>query len=322
VLQTPEQVKVPEDDLMILPSKLAEVEKGMEKGAFVLLERMRKLREKTASYVSKLVSDGPRFMVSSVRSVEDESVTPPSLILPLGTLEEECSATIVGSDLACLHRLLQETPFNKAKVLEMIKLLMGHWGKMYSPTLPTDLELLTTHLGALAQRLDNGATFEEVTLSQDEESTRTHLRRLEDACSEVDAEFASVKGSRAELMEYHRKAVSSREKQDLKVTEYKTKVMEYEEKVKTAQKRGEELRRLASLAAGNIGAFDRDVELQGDNIGRLVKLRDEMKSHAAHVDEEKKRLQAQPPADVAIILAYSVKKQNGEAAQEHSREST
>jgi hypothetical protein len=129
VLQTPEQVKVPEDDLMILPSKLAEVEKGMEKGAFVLLERMRKLREKTASYVSKLVSDGPRFMVSSVRSVEDESVTPPSLILPLGTLEEECSATIVGSDLACLHRLLQETPFNKAKVLEMIKLLMGHWGR-------------------------------------------------------------------------------------------------------------------------------------------------------------------------------------------------
>jgi hypothetical protein len=67
---------------------------------------MRKLREKTASYVSKLVSDGPRFMVNSVRSIEDEPVTPPSLILPLGTLEEERSTTIVGSDLACLHRLL------------------------------------------------------------------------------------------------------------------------------------------------------------------------------------------------------------------------
>jgi hypothetical protein len=32
VLQIPEQVKVPEDDLMILPSKPAEVGKGMGKG--------------------------------------------------------------------------------------------------------------------------------------------------------------------------------------------------------------------------------------------------------------------------------------------------
>jgi hypothetical protein len=89
---------------------------------------MRKLRERTVPYVSKLVSYDPRFMVSSVHSIEDEPVTPPSLILPLGALEEECSANIVSSNLACLHRLLQETPFNKAKVLEMIKLLMGHWG--------------------------------------------------------------------------------------------------------------------------------------------------------------------------------------------------
>jgi hypothetical protein len=35
-------------------------------------------------------------------------------------------------------------------------------------------------------------------------------------------------------MEYHWKVVSSREKQDLKVTEYKTKMMEYEEKMETA----------------------------------------------------------------------------------------
>jgi hypothetical protein len=46
-----------------------------------------------------------------------------------------------------------------------------------------------------------------------------------------------------------------------------------------------------------------------------MKLRDEMKSHAAHVDEEKKHLQAKSSADVAIILAYSEKKQNGEAAR-------
>jgi hypothetical protein len=41
---------------------------------------------------------------------------------------------------------------------------------MYTLTLPADLELLITHLGALAKRLENGATFEEVTLNQDEES--------------------------------------------------------------------------------------------------------------------------------------------------------
>jgi hypothetical protein len=62
----------------------------------------------------------------------------------------------------------------------------------------------------------------------------THLQCLEDAWSKVDADFASVKGSRTELMEYHWKVVSSREKQDLKVTEYKTKMMEYEEKMETA----------------------------------------------------------------------------------------
>jgi len=59
----------------------------------------------------------------------------------------------------------------------MLKLLMGQWASMYESPLPADLELLTTRLGILAQHLENGATFEEVTLDKDEKDVRSHLQR-------------------------------------------------------------------------------------------------------------------------------------------------
>jgi len=48
---------------------------------------------------------------------------------------------------------------------------------MYESTLPADLELLTTRLEILAQHLENGATFEEVTLDRDEKDMHSHLQR-------------------------------------------------------------------------------------------------------------------------------------------------
>ena len=54
---------------------------------------------------------------------------------------------------------------------------------MYESPLPANLELLTTCLGILAQHLENGVTFEEVTLDKDEKDMRSHLQRIEAACS-------------------------------------------------------------------------------------------------------------------------------------------
>jgi hypothetical protein len=55
----------------------------------------------------------------------------------------------------------------------------------------------------------------------------------------------------------------------------------YEQKMKEAQKRVEKLRRVVGIASENLEAFDEDLGLHGDNIGRLTKLRDELKNHVA-----------------------------------------
>ena len=47
---------------------------------------------------------------------------------------------------------------------------------MYESPLPANLELLTTRLGILAQHLENGVTFEEVTLDEDKKDMRSHLQ--------------------------------------------------------------------------------------------------------------------------------------------------
>ena len=44
--------------------------------------------------------------------------------------------------------------------------------------LPADLELFTTRLGILAQRLEHGATFEEVTIDKDENDMCSHLQHI------------------------------------------------------------------------------------------------------------------------------------------------
>jgi len=89
-------------------------------GKFALLERALKLKKKTEAYVSELVSCRPRFAVDSVRSVDSESIDPPSLVLPKGTLEEERSAYIIRTDLARLFRLLKKEPFDGVKVVRML----------------------------------------------------------------------------------------------------------------------------------------------------------------------------------------------------------
>lgn len=50
---------------------------------------------------------------------------------------------------------------------------------MYESPLTADLELLTTRLGTLAQRLEHGATLEEVTLDKDEKDALSHLQPVD-----------------------------------------------------------------------------------------------------------------------------------------------
>lgn len=96
---------------------------GAETGVLALLiERARNLKRKTdEAYVTELVSDGPRFVIDSVRSVDAEHVNSPSLVLLIGTLEEEQSASIIHADLARLLGLLKKTPLDGAKVVQMLK---------------------------------------------------------------------------------------------------------------------------------------------------------------------------------------------------------
>ena len=291
-----EQAEATKDPIS-LPEKEKHVGAGAKAGKLALLERALKLKKKTEAYVSELVSCGPRFAVDSVRSVDSEPIDPPSLVLPKGTLEEERSAYIIRTDLARLFRLLKKEPFDGVKVVRMLKLLMGQWASMYESPLPADLELLTTSLGALAQRIENGATFEEATLDKDEQAMRSHLQRIEAACSEIAAEFTLVQGVRTEYVNHRQKAFFLHEK-------YTAMAAEHEQKMKEARKRAEEIQRVADVASDNLTAFDQDLESHGNNIGRLTKLRDELQDRVAQFGEEKERMKAQTPADVAVILAY------------------
>ena len=96
---------------------------------------------------------------------------------------------------------------------------------MYESLLPADLELLTTRLGTLAQRLENGATIEKVTIDKDEKDMRSHLQRIEAACSEVAAKFMLVQGNRMEFVNHKQKATSLHEK-------FASMAVEYEQKKK------------------------------------------------------------------------------------------
>ena len=68
-----EQTKIPEEPISVLEKHV-----GAKAGRLALLERALKLKKKTEAYVSKLVSDGPRFIIHSVRSVDGEPINPPS----------------------------------------------------------------------------------------------------------------------------------------------------------------------------------------------------------------------------------------------------
>ncbi|CAN6307505.1 unnamed protein product [Urochloa humidicola] len=262
VVPAPEQPRTSTEAIPLVapPAEMEKsVEKGVEKGAVALMERLRKLKAKTASYVSGLVSDGPRFVVSSVRSVEDGSANPPSLALPMGSFDEVRSARIIRGDLADLHELLRDTTSDGLETAETLRKLMAAWATAYPSPLPADLESLMARMEALAQRLEHGSTFEEGILGKEEADARSHLQRLDAACSEVAAEFEPVEGGRAELVNHSQRATSMREKQASKIAEYELKVKEYAQKVTAAQKREEELQRLEGLALENLDAFDKDV---------------------------------------------------------------
>ena len=78
----------------------------MEKGVLALMGWVQKLKEKTGAYISQFISHGSQFKFDSAWSVVDRH-TPPSLALPIETLEEEHSLDIVHADLARLLRLLK-----------------------------------------------------------------------------------------------------------------------------------------------------------------------------------------------------------------------
>jgi len=130
------------------------------------------------AYVSELMSGGPRFVINSVRSVDGEPMNTPSLVLSMRALEEEQSAYIIHADLSRFFRLLKKVPLDGVKAMHMLKLLMGQWASVYDSPLPADLELLTMRLGILAQHLENGAAFEEVTLDKDENDMCSHLQHI------------------------------------------------------------------------------------------------------------------------------------------------
>jgi len=114
------------------------------------------------------------------------------------------------------------------------------------------LELLTTRLGILAQHLENGATFE-VTLDKDEKDMRSHLQRIEAACSKVAAEYTLVQGHWMELVKHRQKRISLHER-------YASIAAEYKHKMKEAQNRAEEIQRVVDIASVNLAAFDQDNE--------------------------------------------------------------
>ena len=160
-------------------------------------------------------------------------------------------------------------------------------------------------MGALAQRLEHGTTSEEVTLNTDEENVRSHLQRIEAACSELAAEFTLVCNDRDMLVNHKRKTTSLQEI-------YASTSDEFEQKMKDARRRAEVLQSVVDIASKNLEAFDQDLRSHDDNVVRLTKLRDELKNHVAYLGEEKECLKTQTPADVAVLLAYSSKLDRGE----------
>ena len=73
--------------------------------------------------------------------------------------------------------------------------------------------------------MENGVTFEEVTLDEDKKDMRSHLQRIEAACSEVAAKFMLVQGNRMEFVNHKQKETSLHEK-------YASMAVEYEQKMK------------------------------------------------------------------------------------------
>ena len=68
-----EQTEILEEPISVLEKHVA-----AKAGRLALLERKLKLKKKTEAYVSELVSDGPRFIINSVRSLDGEPINPPS----------------------------------------------------------------------------------------------------------------------------------------------------------------------------------------------------------------------------------------------------
>jgi len=83
---------------------------------------------------------------------------------------------------------------------------------MYESPLPADLELLTTRLGILAQHLENGTTFDVVTLDKDEKDMLSHLYRIEATCSKMAAEYTLVQGHWIVLVNHGQKRTSLHER--------------------------------------------------------------------------------------------------------------
>jgi hypothetical protein len=95
----------------------------------------------------------------------------------------------------------------------------------------------------LAQRLEHGSTFEEVTHNKDEENMRSHLQRIEAACSELAAEFTLVQSDREVLVNHKWKTTSLQERYASTAAKHEKKMM------KDARERAEELQYVLDIAS-------------------------------------------------------------------------
>lgn len=113
------------------------------KGALALMDRVDKLKEKTGAYSSQFISDGSQSRFDSVWPVVD-GLTPPSLTLPMETLEEECSSDIVHANLTRLQRSLKKTPLDIDMIVKQIKFLSGMAKVIYAATTRLSGEAIVT----------------------------------------------------------------------------------------------------------------------------------------------------------------------------------
>jgi len=88
----------------------------VEKGVLALMGQVQKLKEKAIAYISQFITHGSQFKFDSAWSLMDK-LTPPSLALPIETLEEERSLDIVHTDLARLLHLLKKTPLDNTRII-------------------------------------------------------------------------------------------------------------------------------------------------------------------------------------------------------------